>query len=68
MLERGLVHVEVPEGAVLPDFEAGDQVSMVVLIGKDGSFTFIRGHDEGEKEARARSRARASSRRTACWP
>jgi hypothetical protein len=48
VLERGLVHIDVPEGAVLPDFEAGDQVSMVVLIGKDGSFTFIRGLDEGE--------------------
>jgi hypothetical protein len=48
VVERGAVHVEVPEGAVLPDFEPGDQVSMVVLIGKDGSFTFIRGKDEGE--------------------
>jgi hypothetical protein len=48
VVERGLVHVDVPEGAVLPDFEPGDQVSMVVLIGKDGSFTFIRGLDEGE--------------------
>ncbi len=50
VLERGLVHIDVPEGAVLPDFEAGDQVSMVVLIGKDGSFTFIRGLEEGGKE------------------
>ena len=48
VVQRGAVHVEVPEGAVLPDFEPGDQVSMVVLIGKDGSFTFIRGKDEGE--------------------
>jgi hypothetical protein len=48
VVERGAVHVEVPEGAVLPDFEPGDQVSMVVLIGKDGSFTFIRGKDEGD--------------------
>ena len=48
VLERGLVHIDVPEGAVLPDFEPGDQVSMVVLIGNDGSFTFIRGLDEGE--------------------
>jgi hypothetical protein len=48
VVERGAVHVEVPEGAVLPDFEPGDQVSMVVLIGKDGTFTFIRGKDEGE--------------------
>ena len=50
VLKRGLVHVDVPEGAVLPDFEPGDQVSMVVLIGRDGSFTFIRGLDEGEHE------------------
>jgi hypothetical protein len=53
VVARGLVHVEVPDGAVLPDFEPGDQVSMVVLIGRDGSFTFIRGLDESEKhEAR----------------
>jgi ribosomal protein L19 len=49
VVERGAVHVEVPEGAVLPDFEPGDQVSMLVLIGKDGSFTFIRGKDESDK-------------------
>jgi hypothetical protein len=49
VVERGLVHVDVPEGAVLPNFEAGDQVRMVVLIGRDGSFTFIRGADEGER-------------------
>ena len=49
VVERGAVHVEVPEGAVLPDFEPGDQISMVVLIGRDGSFTFIRGNDESEK-------------------
>jgi hypothetical protein len=49
VLARGLVHVDVPEGAVLPDFEPGDQISMVVLIGKDGSFTFIRGLEEGEQ-------------------
>jgi hypothetical protein len=56
VVERGAVHVEVPEGAVLPDFEAGDQVNMVVLIGKDGSFTFIRGKDEGEKPGKPRYR------------
>jgi hypothetical protein len=49
VVERGLVHVEVPEGAVVPNFEPGDQVSMVVLIGRDGSFTFINGLDESER-------------------
>ena len=54
VLERGLVHVDVPEGAVLPDFEPGDQVSMVVLIGKDGTFTFIRGLEEGDPRKKPR--------------
>lgn len=49
VVERGLVHVDVPEGAVLPNFEPGDQISMVVLIGRDGSFTYIRGTEEGER-------------------
>lgn len=49
VVERGAIRVEVPEGAVLPDFEPGDQIRMTVLIGKDGSFTFIRGADESEK-------------------
>ena len=49
VVERGLVHVDVPEGAILPNFEPGDQVRMVVLIGRDGSFTYIRGADEGER-------------------
>jgi hypothetical protein len=50
IVARGLVHVEVPEGAVLPNFEPGDQISLLVLIGKDGSFTYIRGVDEGEQQ------------------
>jgi hypothetical protein len=49
VVERGAVHVVVPEGAVLPDFEPGDQVAMLVLIGRDGSFTFIRGKDESDQ-------------------
>ena len=34
VVARGLVHVDVPEGAVPPNFEPGDQVSMLVLIGR----------------------------------
>jgi hypothetical protein len=49
VVARGLVHVDVPEGAVLPNFEPGDQVRMLVLIARDGSFTYIRGTDEGER-------------------
>ncbi|MBA2360112.1 MAG: hypothetical protein H0V79_04085 [Actinobacteria bacterium] len=49
VVEHGRIRVEVPEGALLLDFEPGDQISMVVLIGRDGTFTFIRGLDEGEK-------------------
>jgi hypothetical protein len=49
VIAHGLVHIDVPEGAVLPNFEPGDQVRMVVLIGRDGTFTYIRGADEGEK-------------------
>ncbi len=50
VVERGLVHVEVPEGAVLPNFEPGDQVRMLVLIGRDGTFTYIKGAEEGDKK------------------
>jgi hypothetical protein len=49
VVARGLVHVDVPEGAVLPNFEPGDQIRMLVLIGRDGAFTYIRGADEGER-------------------
>jgi hypothetical protein len=49
VVARGLVHVDVPDGAVLPNFEPGDQVRMLVLIGRDGTFTYIRGAEEGEK-------------------
>src|SRR5215210_119375 len=49
VVHRGSIHVEVPEGAVLPDFDPGDQIRMTVLIGRDGSFTFIRGADESDK-------------------
>jgi hypothetical protein len=50
VVQRGLVHVEVPEGAVLPNFEPGDQVRMLVLIGRDGTFTYIKGAEEGDKK------------------
>jgi hypothetical protein len=49
VVAHGLVHVDVPEGAVLPNFEPGDQVRMLVLIGRDGSFTYIRGAEEGHE-------------------
>jgi hypothetical protein len=61
VVARGLVHVEVPEGAVLPDFEPGDQVSMLVLIGRDGTFTFIRGLDESEKPPAKKPRPKDGS-------
>jgi hypothetical protein len=48
VVARGLVHVDVPEGAVLPNFEPGDQIRMLVLIGRDGSFTYVRGAEEGQ--------------------
>jgi hypothetical protein len=47
VVAHGLVHIDVPDGAVLPNFEPGDQVRMLVLIGRDGSFTYLRGAEEG---------------------
>ena len=49
VVARGRVHVEVPEGAVLPNFEPGDQIRMLVLIGRDGTFTYIKGAEEGDR-------------------
>lgn len=46
VVHRGLVHVAVPEGMLLPTFKAGDQIEVMVRVGADGSFTFIKGRQD----------------------
>lgn len=47
VVHRGLVHILVREGMIVPPFNAGDQIEVLVRVGEDGSFTFIKGrHDE----------------------
>jgi len=40
------VHVAVPEGMLLPTFKAGDQIEVLVRVGVDGAFTFIKGRQD----------------------
>ena len=46
VVHRGLVHVAVPEGMILPTFSAGDQIEVLVRVGDDGGFTFIKGRQD----------------------
>jgi hypothetical protein len=46
VVQRGLVHVRVPDGLLVPPFRAGDQVSVLVRVGADGSFTFRKGRSD----------------------
>ena len=49
VVHRGLVHVLVPTGMVLPDFRAGDQIVVVVTVSSAGTFSFVKG--QGERKA-----------------
>jgi hypothetical protein len=46
VVHRGLVHIEVPEGKLVPPFKAGDQVALLVGVGEDGTFTFRKGRSD----------------------
>ena len=46
LVHRGLVHVNVPEGKLVPPFKAGDQVSVLVRVGADGTFMFRKGRSD----------------------
>ena len=47
VVHRGLVHVSVPTGMVLPAFKAGDQIRVVVTVSTAGKFSFVKGQGEG---------------------
>ena len=46
VVHRGLVHVSVPTGMVLPEFKAGDQIVLVVSVSAAGKFSFVKGQRE----------------------
>jgi hypothetical protein len=46
VVHRGLVHVAVPDGTLVPPFKAGDQIEVLVRVGGDGSFTFMKGRND----------------------
>ena len=48
IVHRGLVHVSVPTGVVLPDFNAGDEIVVAVTVSAAGKFSFVKGQGEGK--------------------
>ena len=51
VVHRGLVHVKVPAGVDVPEFNAGDEISLLVSVEPDGSFTLIRADDEDASDS-----------------
>ena len=51
VVHRGLVHVSVPTGMVLPDFKAGDQIVVAVTVSAAGKFSFVKGQGEGKPKS-----------------
>src|SRR4051794_26508351 len=43
VIHKGRVFVNVPEDVDVPDFEAGDEIALVVTVEDDGSFTLVKG-------------------------
>jgi hypothetical protein len=43
---RGRVFVHVPSDLVVPSFQAGDEIALIVHVEADGSFTLIKADDE----------------------
>jgi hypothetical protein len=48
VIHQGRVFVKVPEDVEVPNFEAGDEIALVVTVEDDGSFTFVKGESENE--------------------
>jgi hypothetical protein len=48
VIHKGRVFVNVPEDVEVPDFEAGDEIALVVTVEDDGSFTLVKGESENE--------------------
>jgi hypothetical protein len=48
VIHKGRVFVKVPENVEVPDFQAGDEVALVVTVEADGSFTLVKGESENE--------------------
>jgi hypothetical protein len=46
VVHRGRVLVAVPDDVDVPDFNAGDEVALVVTVEDDGSFTLVKGESE----------------------
>ena len=62
---RGRVFVHVPSDLVLPDFQAGDEIALVVKVEADGSFTLVKaddesGDDDGDGDHTGRGRFRVA--------
>src|SRR4029079_19230870 len=48
VIHKGRVFVSVPADVEVPDFQAGDEVALVVTVEDDGSFTLVKGESENE--------------------
>lgn len=61
VVHRGLVHVAVPDGMLVPPFKAGDQIEVLVRVGADGSFTFMKGRNDERDYGKEKGRTATSS-------
>ena len=48
VIHKGRVFVNVPADVEVPDFEAGDEIALVVTVEDDGSFTLVKGESEND--------------------
>ena len=48
VVHRGRVVVNVPDGVITPDFQAGDLIVLVVTVETDGSFTLVKAQNESQ--------------------
>ena len=48
VIHKGRVFVNVPDDVEAPDFQAGDEVALVVTVEDDGSFTLVKGESEND--------------------
>ncbi len=48
VIHQGRVFVNVTDDVEVPDFEAGDEIALVVTVENDGSFTLVKGQSEND--------------------
>ena len=64
VVHRGLVHIAVPDGKFVPPFKPGDQIEVIVRVGDDDSFTFLKGRQDARDYGKGKDKGQYTAEGT----